>query len=162
MNQDILQLIECVTTANKDALQSLLAVGFYALAVPKELEPLAKELDYSQTATQILSIEDELPSIPLLLNKEAVGKYYYEGHRRFYSAIKGRGGYFPTEHYGCLFRLIFLLLKVLIMSFCTLLLNIYFFLIRLFLWRSLNSVCVGNNACIAVVIPVNRKRCSLQ
>ena len=97
MNQDILQLIECVTIANKDALQSLLAVGFYALAVPKELELLAKELDYSQTATQILSIEDELPSIPLLLNKEAVGKYYYEGHRRFYSAIKGRGGYFPTE-----------------------------------------------------------------
>ena len=148
MNQDILQLIECVTTANKDALQSLLAVGFYALAVPKELEPLAKELDYSQTATQILSIEDELPSIPLLLNKEAVGKYYYEGHRRFYSAIKGRGGYFPTEK--------------LLTYFQALRLNIHFFLIRLFLWRSLNSVCVGNNACIAVVIPVNRKRCSLQ
>ena len=82
-----LQLIECVTTANKDYLQSLLAVGFYAIALKSELQELTTQLDYSYSNTQIL----------LLDNETSVAKNYQEGNRRFYSAIRGNGGYLPTE-----------------------------------------------------------------
>ena len=92
-----LQLIECVTTANKDYLQSLLAVGFYAIALKSELQELTTQLDYSYSSTQILLLDNETSLIGQPLTLEAVAKNYQEGHRRFYSAIRGHGGYLPTE-----------------------------------------------------------------
>lgn len=92
-----LQLIECVTTANKDYLQSLLAVGFYAIALKSELQELTTQLDYSYSNTQILLLDNETSLIGQPLTLEAVAKNYQEGSRRFYSAIRGHGGYLPTE-----------------------------------------------------------------
>ena len=92
-----LQLIECVTTANKDYLQSLLAVGFYAIALKSELQELTTQLDYSYSNTQILLLDNETSLIGQPLTLEAVAKNYQEGSRRFYSAIRGNGGYLPTE-----------------------------------------------------------------
>ena len=92
-----LQLIECVTTANKDYLQSLLAVGFYAIALKSELQELTTQLDYSHCNTQILLLDNETSLIGQPLTLEAVAKNYQEGNRRFYSAIRGNGGYLPTE-----------------------------------------------------------------
>ena len=92
-----LQLIECVTTANKDYLQSLLAVGFYAIALKSELQELTTQLDYSHCNTQILLLDNETSLIGQPLTLEAVAKNYQEGSRRFYSAIRGNGGYLPTE-----------------------------------------------------------------
>ena len=92
-----LQLIECVTTANKDYLQSLLAVGFYAIALKSELQELTTQLDYSHCNTQILLLDNETSRIGQPLTLEAVAKNYQEGNRRFYSAIRGNGGYLPTE-----------------------------------------------------------------
>ena len=92
-----LQLIECVTTANKDYLQSLLAVGFYAIALKSELQALTTQLDYSYSNTQILLLDNETSLIGQPLTLEAVAKNYQEGNRRFYSAIRGNGGYLPTE-----------------------------------------------------------------
>lgn len=92
-----LQLIECVTTANKDYLQSLLAVGFYAIALKSELQELTTQLDYSYSNTQILLLDNETSLIGQPLTLEAVAKNYQEGNRRFYSAIRGNGGYLPTE-----------------------------------------------------------------
>lgn len=92
-----LQLIECVTTANKDYLQSLLAVGFYAIALKSELQELTTQLDYSYSNTQILLLDNETSLIGQPLTLEAVAKNYQEGNRRFYSAIRGNSGYLPTE-----------------------------------------------------------------
>jgi len=92
-----LQLIECVTTANKDYLQSLLAVGFFAIAFKKELQKLTTQLDYSYSNTQILLLDNETSLIGQPLTLEAVAKNYQEGNRRFYSAIRGNSGYLPTE-----------------------------------------------------------------
>ena len=92
-----LQLIECVTTANKDYLQSLLAVGFYAIALKSELQELTTQLDYSYSNTQILLLDNETSLIGQPLTLEAVAKNYQEGNRRFYSAIRGNCGYLPTE-----------------------------------------------------------------
>ena len=92
-----LQLIECVTTANKDYLQSLLAVGFYAIALKSELQELTTQLDYSYSNTQILLLDNETSLIGQPLTLEAVAKNYQEGNRRFNSAIRGNGGYLPTE-----------------------------------------------------------------
>ena len=92
-----LQLIECVTTANKDYLQSLLAVGFYAIALKSELQELTTQLDYSHCNTQILLLDNETSLIGQPLTLEAVAKNYQEGNRRFYSAIRGNSGYLPTE-----------------------------------------------------------------
>ena len=92
-----LQLIECVTTANKDYLQSLLAVGFYAIALKSELQELTTQLDYSYSNTQILLLDNETSLFEQPLTLEAVAKNYQEGNRRFYSAIRGNRGYLPTE-----------------------------------------------------------------
>ena len=54
MTNNNIQFIECVTIANEDYLQSLLAVGFYALALKAELHPLVNHLDFSNTQTKIL------------------------------------------------------------------------------------------------------------
>ncbi len=96
INND-LQLIECVSTANKDYLQSLLAVGFYAIALKSELQELITQLDHTHSRTQILLLDTEIPLIGQPLTLEAIAQSYHEGNRRFYSAIKGRGGYLPTE-----------------------------------------------------------------
>lgn len=93
-----LQLIECVTTANKDYLQSLLAVGFYGIALKAELFPLTENLDFSSTSTQIFCLEDEIPSITQQgITIPHLATAYQAGNQRFYSAIKGYGGYLPTE-----------------------------------------------------------------
>jgi len=92
------QLIECVTIANEDYLQSLLAVGFYGLALKAELRPLVSHLDFSNTQTKILLLDDELPAIEKQgITITCLATAYQAGTTRFYSAIKGYGGYLPTE-----------------------------------------------------------------
>ena len=54
MTNSNIQLIECVTIANEDYLQSLLSVGYYALALEASLLSLTKDLDFSNTQTKIL------------------------------------------------------------------------------------------------------------
>lgn len=93
-----LQLIECVTTANKDYLQSLLAVGFYGLALKTELLPLTQGLDFSNSSTKIICLEDEMPAITQQgITIAQLVAAHQAGKQRFYSAIKGYGGYLPTE-----------------------------------------------------------------
>ena len=97
MTNSNIQLIECVTIANEDYLQSLLAVGFYGLALKAELHPLVSHLDFSNTQTKILLLDDELPAIAkqgITISSLATVQ---AGTTRFYSAIKGYGGYLPTE-----------------------------------------------------------------
>ena len=53
MTQEI-QIIECAFTANKDYLQSLLAVGFYAIAVQEDIQQISNQLDFSNTQTKII------------------------------------------------------------------------------------------------------------
>ena len=98
MTNSNIQLIECVTIANEDYLQSLLAVGFYGLALKAELYPLVSHLDFSNTQTKILLLEDELPTIVKQgITISNLATAYQAGTTRFYSAIKGFGGYLPTE-----------------------------------------------------------------
>ena len=103
MTNSNIQLIECVTIANEDYLQSLLAVGFYGLALKAEVHPLVNHLDFSNTQTKILLLDDELPAIEkqgITISSLATaywGSAYQAGTTRFYSAIKGYGGYLPTE-----------------------------------------------------------------
>ena len=98
MTNSNIQLIECVTIANEDHLQSLLAVGFYGLALKAELYPLVSHLDFSNTQTKILLLEDELPTIVKQgITISNLATAYQAGTTRFYSAIKGYGGYLPTE-----------------------------------------------------------------
>ena len=98
MTNNNLQLIECVTIANEDYLQSLLAVGFYALALKAELHPLVSHLDFSNTKTKILLLDDELPTIEKQgITISSLATAYQAGITRLYSAIKGYGGYLPTE-----------------------------------------------------------------
>ena len=98
MTNNNLQLIECVTIANEDYLQSLLAVGFYGLALKAELHPLVSHLDFSNTQTKILLLEDELPAIAKQgITISSLATAYQASTKRFYSAIKGYGGYLPTE-----------------------------------------------------------------
>ena len=98
MTNSNIQLIECVTIANEDYLQSLLSVGYYALALEASLLSLTKDLDFSNTQTKILLLNDELPTIEkqgITISSWATA--YQAGTTRFYSAIKGYGGYLPTE-----------------------------------------------------------------
>ena len=98
MTNSNIQLIECVMIANEDYLQSLLAVGFYGLALKAELYPLVSHLDFSNTQTKILLLEDELPTIVKQgITISNLATAYQAGTTRFYSAIKGYGGYLPTE-----------------------------------------------------------------
>ena len=98
MTNSNIQLIECVMIANEDYLQSLLAVGFYGLALKAELHPLVSHLDFSNTQTKILLLDDELPAIAKQgITISSLATAYQAGATRFYSAIKGYGGYFPTE-----------------------------------------------------------------
>ena len=98
MTNNNLQLIECVTIANEDYLQSLLAVGFYALALKAELHPLVSHLDFSNSQTKILLLDDELPAIEKQgITISSLATAYQAGTTRFYGAIKGYGGYLPTE-----------------------------------------------------------------
>ena len=98
MTNSNIQLIECVTIANEDYLQSLLSVGYYALALEASLLSLTKDLDFSNTQTKILLLNDELPTIEKQgITISSVATAYQAGTTRFYSAIKGYGGYLPTE-----------------------------------------------------------------
>ena len=98
MTNSNIQLIECVTIANEDYLQSLLAVGFYGLALKASLLSLTKDLDFSNTKTKILFLDDELPAIAKQgITISSLATAYQAGTTRFYSAIKGYGGYLPTE-----------------------------------------------------------------
>ena len=98
MTNSNIQLIECVTIANEDYLQSLLAVGFYGLALKSRLRPLVSHLDFSNTQTKILLLNDELPTIEKQgITISSLATAYQAGTTRFYSAIKGYGGYLPTE-----------------------------------------------------------------
>ena len=98
MTNSNIQLIECVTIANEDYLQSLLAVGFYGLALKASLLSLTKDLDFSNTRTKILLLDDELPAIAKQgITISSLATAYQAGATRFYSAIKGYGGYLPTE-----------------------------------------------------------------
>ncbi|UZD36284.1 pyruvate carboxyltransferase [Capnocytophaga ochracea] len=98
MTNSNIQLIECVTIANEDYLQSLLAVGFYGLALKASLLSLTKDLDFSNTKTKILFLDDELPAIAKQgITISSLATAYQAGATRFYSAIKGYGGYLPTE-----------------------------------------------------------------
>ena len=98
MTNSNIQLIECVTIANEDYLQSLLSVGYYALALEASLLPLTKDLDFSNTQTKILLLDDELPAIEKQgITISSLATAYQAGTTRFYSAIKGYGGYLPTE-----------------------------------------------------------------
>ena len=98
MTNSNIQLIECVTIANEDYLQSLLAVGFYGLALKAILLSLTKDLDFSNTQTKILLLNDELPTIEKQgITISSLATAYQAGTTRFYSAIKGYGGYLPTE-----------------------------------------------------------------
>ena len=98
MTNNNLQLIECVTIANEDYLQSLLAVGFYGLALQSELHPLVSHLDFSNSQTKILLLDDEQPAIAKQgITIRSLATAYQAGATRFYSAIKGYGGYLPTE-----------------------------------------------------------------
>ena len=98
MTNSNIQLIECVTIANEDYLQSLLSVGYYALALEARLYPLVSHLDFSNTQTKILLLDDELPAIAKQgITISSLATAYQAGATRFYSAIKGYGGYLPTE-----------------------------------------------------------------
>ena len=98
MTNNNIQLIECVTIANEDYLQSLLSVGYYALALEASLLSLTKDLDFSNTQTKILLLNDELPAIEKQgITISSLATAYQAGTTRFYSAIKGYGGYLPTE-----------------------------------------------------------------
>ncbi|MBI1646481.1 pyruvate carboxyltransferase [Capnocytophaga sp. 051621] len=98
MTNSNIQLIECVTIANEDYLQSLLSVGYYALALEASLLSLTKDLDFSNTQTKILLLDDELPAIEKQgITISSLATAYQAGTTRFYSAIKGYGGYLPTE-----------------------------------------------------------------
>ena len=98
MTNSNIQLIECVTIANEDYLRSLLAVGFYALTLKAELHPLVSHLDFSNTQTKILLLDDELPAIAKQgITISSLATAYQASTKRFYSAIKGYGGYLPTE-----------------------------------------------------------------
>lgn len=98
MTNSNIQLIECVTIANEDYLQSLLAVGFYGLALKASLLSLTKDLDFSNSQTKILLLDDELPNIEKQgITISSLATAYQAGTTRFYSAIKGYGGYLPTE-----------------------------------------------------------------
>ena len=98
MTNSNIQLIECVTIANEDYLQSLLSVGYYALALEASLLSLTKDLDFSNTQTKILLLNDELPTIEKQgITISSLATAYQAGTTRFYSAIKGYGGYLPTE-----------------------------------------------------------------
>ena len=98
MTNSNIQLIECVTIANEDYLQSLLSVGYYALALEASLLSLTKDLDFSNTQTKILLLNDELPAIEKQgITISSLATAYQAGTTRFYSAIKGYGGYLPTE-----------------------------------------------------------------
>ena len=98
MTNNNIQLIECVTIANEDYLQSLLSVGYYALALEASLLSLTKDLDFSNTQTKILLLDDELPAIEKQgITISSLATAYQAGTTRFYSAIKGYGGYLPTE-----------------------------------------------------------------
>ena len=98
MTNSNIQLIECVTIANEDYLQSLLAVGFYGLALKAILLSLTKDLDFSNTQTKILLLDDELPAIAKQgITISSLATAYQPGATRFYSAIKGYGDYLPTE-----------------------------------------------------------------
>ena len=98
MTNSNIQLKECVTIANEDYLQSLLAVGFYGLALKASLLSLTKDLDFSNTKTKILFLDDELPAIAKQgITISSLATAYQAGATRFYSAIKGYGGYLPTE-----------------------------------------------------------------
>lgn len=97
-NSSNFQIIECVTIADKDYLQSLLSVGYYALALEASLLSLTKDLDFSNTQTKILLLEDELPAIAKQgITISSLATAYQASTKRFYSAIKGYGGYLPTE-----------------------------------------------------------------
>ena len=98
MTNSNIQLIECVTIANEDYLQSLLAVGFYGLALKASLLSLTKDLDFSNSQTKILLLDDELPNIEKQgITISSLATTYQAGATCFYSAIKGYGGYLPTE-----------------------------------------------------------------
>ena len=98
MTNSNIQLIECVTIANEDYLQSLLSVGYYALALEASLLSLTKDLDFSNSQTKILLLDDELPTIEKQgITISSLATAYQAGTTRFYSAIKGYGGYLPTE-----------------------------------------------------------------
>lgn len=58
MTQEI-QIIECAFTANKDYLQSLLAVGFYAIAVQEDIQQISNQLDFSNTQTKIIKLKED-------------------------------------------------------------------------------------------------------
>ena len=98
MTNSNIQLIECETKANEDYMQSLLSVGYYALALEASLLSLTKDLDFSNTQTKILLLDDELPAIEKQgITISSLATAYQAGTTRFYSAIKGYGGYLPTE-----------------------------------------------------------------
>ena len=101
MTQEI-QIIECAFTANKDYLQSLLAVGFYAIAVQEDIQQISNQLDFSNTQTKIIRLEedDEIAIKKLYTEKDwysSLQADYEAGKRQFYSAIRGIGRYLPTE-----------------------------------------------------------------
>ena len=101
MTQEI-QIIECAFTANKDYLQSLLAVGFYAIAVQEDIQQISNQLDFSNTQTKIIRLkeDDEIGIKKLYTEKDwhsSLQADYEAGKRQFYSAIRGIGGYLPTE-----------------------------------------------------------------
>ena len=101
MTQEI-QIIECAFTANKDYIQSLLAVGFYAIAVKEDIQQLNRELDFSNTQTKIIRLkEDEEVAVKKLYSEKdwhsSLQTDYEDGKRQFYSAIRGIGDYLPTE-----------------------------------------------------------------
>lgn len=101
MTQEI-QIIECAFTANKDYLQSLLAVGFYAIAVQEDIQQISNQLDFSNTQTKIIRLkeDDEIAIKKLYTEKDwhtSLQTDYEAGKRQFYSAIRGIGGYLPTE-----------------------------------------------------------------
>ena len=59
---------------------------------------LTKDLDFSNTQTKILFLDDELPNIEKQgITISSLATAYQAGTTRFYSAIKGYGGYLPTE-----------------------------------------------------------------
>ena len=81
MTQEI-QIIECAFTANKDYLQSLLAVGFYAIAVQEDIQQISNQLDFSNTQTKIIRLKEDdeiaikkLAKLPLLHNLNNVCLY---------------------------------------------------------------------------------------
>ncbi|EJF43538.1 hypothetical protein HMPREF1319_1745 [Capnocytophaga ochracea str. Holt 25] len=75
-----------------------MAVGFYGLALKAELHPLVSHLDFSNTQTKILFLDDKLPAIVKQgITISSLATAYQAGTTRFYSAIKGYGGYLPTE-----------------------------------------------------------------